>query len=251
VEIDFPQKKELEAKLKQQNEGLRDQMKVQGYPTIMLCDATGKPYAKTGYQPGGPEILVKSLDELQTVRVKRDQAFADAAKAKDDAEKAKCLVAGLKAMDDEIVETSYGEVVEQIGQLDKDDKTGFVKAHKDAAAKKEAAAKGQAAIQQFFGSKIAPLMQAKEFDKAIAEVKSYIKENPDTPEEFKVGMLLNIGLAGPMEKKDREAAMAVVDEVAKAYPESDLAKNVDKVKKNITAHLDTKAKEAAPAKEEK
>jgi hypothetical protein len=64
-----------------------------------------------------------------------------------------------------------------------------------------------------------------------------------------VGMLLNIGLAGPIEKKDRDAAMAVVDEVAKAYPDSEMAKNADKVKENIKTHLDSKAKEDAPAKE--
>jgi thioredoxin-related protein len=250
VEIDFPQKKELDAKLKEQHKGLQQQMKVQGYPTIILCDATGKPYAKTGYQPGGPEKYVKSLDELQAVRVKRDQAFADAGKATTDAEKAKCLAAGLKTMDNEIVESSYADVVEKIGQLDKEDASGFVKARKEATAKKEAAEKGQAAIQEFFGSKIAPLMQAKEFDKALAEVKSYIKENPDTPEEFKIGMLVNIGLAGPMDKKDRDAAMAVVDEVAKAYPDSDLAKNVDKVKENIKAHLEAKPKGPAPAKDD-
>jgi len=246
VELDFPQKKELDAKLKEQNKTLQEKMNIQGFPTIILCDATGKPYAKTGYQPGGPEKYVKSLDELQAVRVKRDQAFADAAKAKDDTEKAKCLVTGLKTMDDEIVDSNYADVVEKIGQLDKDDKTGFVKAKKAAVAKKEAGEKQQAALQEFFGSKIAPLMKTKDFDKALAEVKTYIKENPATPEEIKVGMLVNIGLAGPMEKKNRDAAMAVVDEVAKTYPDSEFSKNVDKVKESIKARLDAKPAAGAP-----
>jgi thioredoxin-related protein len=248
VEIDFPKKKELDAKLTEQNKALQEQMKVQGFPTIMLCDATGKPYAKTGYQPGGPEKYIESLDKLQAVRVKRDQAFADAEKAKDDAGKAKCLVAGLKTMDDEIVDSCYADVVKKIGELDKKDTTGFVKTRTEAAAKKEAIEKSQGAVQEFFGTKIGPLMQAKEFDKALAEVKSYIKANPGTPEEIQVGMLMNIGLAGPISKKDRKASMAVVDEVAKAYPDSELAKNVDKVKENINAHLDSKPQEEAPEK---
>ena len=249
VEIDFPHNKEQDAKLKEQNKALQEKFQVQGYPTIILCDATGKPYAKTGYEPGGAEKYVKSLDELQSVRVKRDKAFADADKAKDDTEKAKCLVEGLKAMDNAIVDSSYADVVDQIGKLDKDDKTGFVKARKEAEAKKEAAQKQEAALQEFFGNKIAPLMQANEFDKALTEVKTYIKENPDTPEQYKVGMLANIGLAGPMTKKDSAAAMAVVDEVAKAYPNSDFAKNADKVKESIKAQL--AAKPAADAPEEK
>ena len=81
-------------------------------------------------------------------------------------------------------------------------------------------------------------------------MKTYIKDNPDTPEEFKVGMLARIGLAGPMEKKDSAAAMAVVDEVAKAYPESEFAKNVDKVKESIKGQLTAKPAPGAPDQQE-
>jgi hypothetical protein len=244
VELDFPRKKELEPKLKEQNTALQKQMKIRGFPSIILCDATGKPYAKTGYQAGGPEKYVTSLDELQAVRIKRDASFAAAEKATDDAEKAKFLVEGLQAMDEELVETCYSDVVDKVAALDKEDKTGYVKARKDAAAKKEAAEKGQAAIQDFMKSKIQPLMQAKEFDKALTEVKSYIKENPETPEQFKVGLLMNIGLAGPMSKGDADAANAVVDEVGKAYPESDVAKNADKIKESLKKRFESMPKSA-------
>ncbi len=244
VELDFPRKKELEPKLKEQNTALQKQMKIRGFPSIILCDATGKPYAKTGYQAGGPEKYVTSLDELQAVRIKRDASFAAAEKATDDAEKAKFLVEGLQAMDEELVETCYSDVVDKVAALDKEDKTGYVKARKDAAAKKEAAEKGQAAVQEFMSAKIQPLMQAKEFDKALTEVKSYIKENPETPEQFKVGLLMNIGLAGPMSKGDADAANAVVDEVGKAYPESDVAKNADKIKESLKKRFESMPKSA-------
>lgn len=245
VELDFPRKKELEAKLKEQNEALQEKFKVQGFPTIMLCDATGKPYAKTGYQPGGPEKYVAHLADLQAVREKRDQAFAKADAAKTDAEKAAFLVEGLKALDEELVESSYSDVVEKIGELDKEDKSGFVKARKEAAAKKQAEEDAMAGIQEFMGTKIQPLMQAKEYDKALEAVKTFIKDNPNTPEDYKIGMTLNIGLAGPMEKGNLEAANAMVDGVAKDYPESDVAKNVDKIKASIKARLAQK-----PAAEE-
>lgn len=237
VELDFPRKKELDAKLKEQNEALQEKFQVQGFPTIMLCDATGKPYAKTGYQPGGPEKYVAHLNELQAVRVKRDEAFAKADAAKTDVEKAAFLVEGLKALDEELVDSNYSDVVEKIGQLDKEDKSGFVKARKEAAAKKEAEEAAMAGIQEFMGTKIQPLMQAKEYDKALDAVKTFIKENPNTPEDYKIGMTLNIGLAGPMEKGDVEAAHAMVDGVAKDYPNSDVAKNVDKIKESIKARL--------------
>ena len=250
VELDFPQKKELEPKLKEQNDALSKQMKVEGFPTIMLCDATGKPYAKTGYQPGGPEKYVEHLNELQAVRVKRDEAFAAADKAGDDAAKAKALVAGLKLIDEEIVDACYGDVIEKIGQLDKDDKTGFVKARKDAIAKKDAAEKAQGMVQEFFGKKISLLMEAKEFDKALVEVKAFIKENPEVPEEMQVMMLMNIGLAGPMTKGDADGAMAVVDEVTKSYPNSDIAKNADKIKASLKARLDAQPKPGAAGDDE-
>jgi thioredoxin-related protein len=250
VEIDFPKDKtKLSEETQKQNADLGKKYAVKGYPTILLCDAEGRPYAATGYQKDGPEKYVTHLNELRGRKIQRDEAFATAAKA-EGVTKAKALVAALDAMklDDELVANFYGDVVADISQLDKDDATGYAKAKKAADDKKASAEKNQAAVQQFFGAKIAPLMQAKEFDKALAEVKTYIKENPDTPEEFKVGMLMNIGLAGPMEKKDAAAAMAVVDDVTKTYPTSELAKNADKVKANIKAHLEAKPKEEAPAK---
>jgi thioredoxin-related protein len=250
VELDFPKNKKLDPKLKEQNRALGEKLKVQGYPTIMLCDASGRPYAKTGYQPGGPEKYVEHLDKLQAVRIKRDEAFAAADKATDDAAKAKALVDGLKLIDEEIVDASYGDVIETISQLDKEDKTGFVKARQDAIAKKDAAEKTEGKVQEFFGKKIGPLMQAKEFDKALAEVKTFIKENPDLPEQMQIMMLMNVGLTGPMNQGDADAANAAVDEVAKSYPDSEFAKNIDKVKTSIKAQLDKMPKKDAP-KEEK
>lgn len=238
VELDFPQKKELEAKLKEQNDALQEKFQIQGFPTIMLCDASGKPYAKTGYQAGGPEKYVKHLDELQQIRVKRDEAFAKANAAKTDAEKAACLVDGLKLLDEELVESSYGDVLDQITALDKEDSTGFVKARKEAAAKKKAEQDAMDSLQTFMGGTVQPMMQAKEYDKALEAVKTYIKDNPNTPDDYKIGMTLNIGLAGPMEKGDVAAAHAMVDSVVKDYPNSPLAQNVDKVKASIKGRIE-------------
>lgn len=238
VELDFPQNKELEPKLKEQNEALQEKFQIEGFPTIMLCDASGKPYAKTGYQPGGPENYVKHLEELQQIRIKRDEAFAKADAAPTDAEKAAFLVEGLKALDEELVESSYVDILEKISALDKEDSTGFFKARKEAAAKKKEEQDAMAAVEDFMNTKIQPLMQAKEYDKALDAVKTFIKDNPNTPDDFKIGMTLNIGLAGPMEKGDVAAAHAMIDSVVKEFPESPLAQNVDKVKESIKARIE-------------
>jgi thioredoxin-related protein len=60
VELDFPQdKSKLPEETQKQNEKLGAEYAVQGYPTILLTDAEGRPYAATGYQKGGPEAYLK------------------------------------------------------------------------------------------------------------------------------------------------------------------------------------------------
>jgi thioredoxin-related protein len=90
VEIDFPRTKKLADAVKKQNAALQQQYSVEGFPTILLMDADGKVYGKTGYQPGGEEKYLKHLDELQQVRVERDKLAAEAEKMTG-LEKAKAL----------------------------------------------------------------------------------------------------------------------------------------------------------------
>lgn len=251
VEVDFPHdKSKLSDATQAQNEKLGKEFKVKGYPTIFLCDASGKPYAQLGYEPGGPEKYVAHLDSLMQVRAKRDAAFAAADKATDPAKKAKNLVEGLKVMDGELADTFYTDVVAKIGELDKDDSTGFLKEQKEAKAKKEADAAAIKALQAFMQAKVMPLMQSKDFDKAYTEVQDYIKANPDLPEGFKIDLTLNIGLPRFIEKADAEGANKFVDEVIAKYPKNPVAKQGDQIKAQIKAQIEkAKAPPAAPKPE--
>ena len=74
VNLDFPQKTKQEAALKQQNEKLAETYSIEGFPTVLLCDEQAKPYAVTGYQPGGSAAYLEHLKELKAVRTKRDEA---------------------------------------------------------------------------------------------------------------------------------------------------------------------------------
>jgi thioredoxin-related protein len=248
VELDYPKDQtKLSAETKAQNEKLRDAFKIQGYPTLLLCDASGKAYAKTGYQPGGPDKYVTHLDELIAVRAKRDAAFAAADKATDNVEKAKNLVAGLKTMDPEIVDVHYADVLTKIGELDKDDTTGLVKERKEAAAKQEAAEAAGKGLQEFMQAKIMPLMQAKDFDKAYTEVQDYIKATPTLPDDMKVGLTLNIGMPRFISKGDVDGANKFVDEVLAMFPNHEVAKHGDEIKAQIKTQI-TQAKGAAEEK---
>lgn len=64
LELDFPRKTELPAKLKEQNEKMAKDFKVDGFPTILLMNSRGKEVARTGYQEGGPEAYVKHIKKL-------------------------------------------------------------------------------------------------------------------------------------------------------------------------------------------
>ncbi|MEM9236665.1 MAG: thioredoxin family protein, partial [Verrucomicrobiota bacterium] len=129
VELDYPQdKSKLSEETQKQNTDLQEKYQPEGFPTILLTDATGRPYAKTGYQPGGPEAYVAHLGELQASKTARDEAIKAAAE-KEGVEKAQALVNAISAMglNDVAVSSFYGDLVEQIKAADPEDETGFTK----------------------------------------------------------------------------------------------------------------------------
>jgi thioredoxin-related protein len=63
LELDFPRKTELPADLKKQNEALRKEYGVRGYPTVLFLDAEGKQVGKSGYVRGGPKAWIKKAEE--------------------------------------------------------------------------------------------------------------------------------------------------------------------------------------------
>ena len=84
VELDYPQKKKLPDELKAQNEKLRKQYKITGYPTLLMMDAEGQVLAQTGYRPGGPEKYMAHLGDLTKTQ-------ADILQMKSDLEKTQGL----------------------------------------------------------------------------------------------------------------------------------------------------------------
>jgi hypothetical protein len=237
VELDYPQKKELDAETIKQNKSLDEKYKITRYPTILLCDASGKPYAQTGFLPGGPEIYSAHLETLREIRVKRDAAFAKAEASKENAEKASALIEGLKTLEENLIFSHYVDIIDLIAKLDPTDKTGYVKACYDAIARKEAQAKAEAALVIFAREKLEPMMEAKEFDKAISATNTYIKENPDLSPETKEELLLQVNLASSIDKGDIEYANMIIDQFVKEHSDGYIAKNIEEVKDNVADHI--------------
>lgn len=63
---DFPSDdSKLSEEQKQKNRQLLQYYGVQGFPTILLARPSGKAYAMTGYQEGGPEAYLRHLEEIK------------------------------------------------------------------------------------------------------------------------------------------------------------------------------------------
>jgi thioredoxin-related protein len=79
VTIDFPEdESKVDDRTRAQNEELQEKYRVDGYPTILLADSTGRPFAFTGYQEGGAEKYVAHLDDLLKTKVSFDKAVQEA-----------------------------------------------------------------------------------------------------------------------------------------------------------------------------
>ena len=62
VELDYPNKKVQSADLKKANATLKDQYKIEGYPTLVVLDKDGREIGRqVGYSEGGPEAFIAKL----------------------------------------------------------------------------------------------------------------------------------------------------------------------------------------------
>ena len=223
VELDFPQdKSKLSDAIHKQNEQLAEKFAIEGYPTIFLADEEGKPFAVTGYQPGGPAAYVKHLDELLAKRKVRDEGFAAAEKA-EGVSKAKALVGVLDAMElNEVLLTNfYPGISDQIKKADPSDETGY--------GKKLAARERLANIEK----EVTELAQKQDLDAALGAVDKQIKEGGFEPEDSQKVTLLKAMILAEQGKFDD--SIKVVVEAKKLAPESELAPQLDQIKQQLEA----------------
>jgi protein disulfide-isomerase len=64
LEVDFPNNKPQSAAVKKQNEELQTRYQIDGYPTILFVDASGKVLGKYGYDEGGPAKWTANADKM-------------------------------------------------------------------------------------------------------------------------------------------------------------------------------------------
>jgi len=226
VKLDFPNDRSGQSEeLQTQNKELSERYGIQGFPTVLLSDAEGRPYAATGFRPGGPEGYLEHLGELRKRRTERDAAFESASKA-EGVEKAKALVAALEAMglEDAMIDNFYGDVVAQIKANDPDDATGFA---------------SQATVRERmsqFEDKLNDLAQAGNFDGILTEVDEMLKTEGLKPDDVQRVTLTRALVFAEQGKFDD--AIKVVDEAKEISPQSEIAPMLDGFKQQLAAARD-------------
>jgi thioredoxin-related protein len=65
VELDFPRKKSLPANVKAQNEKLAQEYRIEGFPTVIVLNSSGKKVGELGYMDGGPKAFIAALEKLK------------------------------------------------------------------------------------------------------------------------------------------------------------------------------------------
>jgi thioredoxin-related protein len=64
LELDYPQAKPQPANIKKQNADMATKYKIEGYPTILFLNATGKVLGTYGYDAGGPKKWIPNAEKL-------------------------------------------------------------------------------------------------------------------------------------------------------------------------------------------
>lgn len=229
LELDYPRSKKLSKEIKDQNAKLQKQFAIQGFPTIMLVDADGRPYAKTGYQAGGAEKYVEHLAEKRKIKVKRDAAFSASLKLKG-VEKAKKLDEGLTAVGSELAAIGYMPVIEEIIKLDAENKAGLkakyegvLQAIKDAAYAKE--------IQTWFRPLFQLLGQQK-----YAEAEKFIDDLIAEKKPTGIALQETYYYQGLIyfRQNNKEKALESLRKAAEAKPGSKKAKEIEQIIQSLS-----------------
>ncbi len=219
VELDFPHKTEQSAALKAQNEKLEKLYAVDGYPTVVLADSQGRPYAVVGYEEGGAAKYMEHLAELRKIREKRDEGLKKAASA-EGVEKAKLIMAALEKLDENLLPVFYKKELDEAIAADKDDVTGVKLTSKIAVLNEE----------------LAKLHAAEKFDEFTARIDKFIKDEKVTGIKKQELLLTKLAIFDGADKA--EEIYKVLDEVIAVDPKSEMAEQAKMLKESFKEQKD-------------
>ena len=194
VEADFPMSPEGQPEaIDPQHQQLADTYEFQGFPTIMLFDKQGRPFAQTGYQPGRSQAYNAHLEEFRLARVDRDTSLIAADKLQG-TERAKKLDEALADVPADLLFPAYESVVEEIIQLDKDNTAELRSQYEDRLANHQFMARVQAIEKQ--------IPSAENPDAILADIAKVAKEFGGDPRRNYVVTMFQINVLNYFDRID-------------------------------------------------
>lgn len=232
VELDYPQHAAQSEEVKSQNAELRQKFAVAGYPTLLLADVQGRPYARMRNQPGiSPAQFAAQMLSLSTIRKERD-GLIDEAQSLKGMERAEKLNEALEAMEDAFVERFYPELVDEIIALDENDKLKRKKNGKSA--------RDLMVIEE----KVSALAQDGREQEIAAIIDGFIKDKKLKGESRQRALMLKIGLFGT--DKLAEAAV-LLEEIVKIQSDSATGRKAQEMRSRVQQYQENSPISTAPA----
>lgn len=211
VLLDFPNKTQLDAATKAQNEELKNRYGIQGFPTILLTDDAGVVYGKTGYQKGGPAAYLKHMEGFRTAKAERAKAL-ESIKALEGDEKLKKLNELLQNMAKSGIQDGLDNIVTEMRELDPEDKHGFI---------------AQYEVPQKIGQIMGSLRGPQDIDNGITKLEAL--EKTVNNKELKQVIFETIGNIYMRGKNDAVQGKAYFEKAVAVDPESEISQQLKKM----------------------
>jgi len=233
VMLDFPRDPE---RIPQKNKELSEQYRVPGYPIVFLCDAQGRPYARTGFREGGAVPYLEHLNELRNARNEREAALQAVVEA-GGLPKAEALIALLQGtqLDAALLTAFYQDELEQIKANDPEDETGFYKKWNI-----------QEKIREF-GTKVNALASESDYEGMLPLVDEILRADGLESSEVQRIMMARVSALSRLKRFDE--ALATAEEAIAIDPESTFINRLEATKQRVIRSRDAAAAEQ-PGEEE-
>lgn len=226
VMLDYPVKLKLPDELKAQNDELKKRYQITAYPTVLLMDADGNRFGRTGYRSGGETAY---LDHLQELLAANEAVVAAKAKLGGLAGLARAklldeIVSGYEKLRHEGEEVD--KLAREIITLDADNGAGLKAKYEFRIASAEAA----------------ELLKARKTDEALAAYEKALKL-PGISTEQKQRAHIDLG-GCYFAKDDFIGVVDCLKQARAAAPESTLAQSIESMLERFAPKAEAQAKVA-------
>jgi thioredoxin-related protein len=224
VELDFPNNVPQSDEVRAQNAELAEKYQIESFPTVILADAEGRPYASmSGYGGQDAEAYLENLGQLREKKTQRDEALAKANDADDDEAKARALHAAMQAVGLDVAVIHYPDTVDQIMRLDADGSLGLKQDYEQLAQQAELEAAMGQAMQQ---------LQSGQVEAGLTSLNQVLDQNPPADMEQMIRAIMGQAHA---QLGDTEQAIASLKSSIEVDPDSQIVPQIRQLLQTLEA----------------